>query len=100
VIHGGIATGFKSAPGTLNTALGPERGFGRSRRFKLDIPFQPGDSGGPVVDAYGRLVGINSAVEFIVPMETAFFVDSEANRPNLGFLESLIQADRARNIAR
>lgn len=98
VIHGGIATGFKSQPGKLNTAIPPESGFGRSRKFKLDIPFQPGDSGGPVVDAYGRLVGINSAVEFIVPMETAFFVDSEANRPNLAFLDSLIREDRARNI--
>ncbi len=98
VIHGGIATGFKSHAGKLNSALAPEGGFGRSRKFKLDIPFQPGDSGGPVVDAYGRLVGINSAVEFIVPMETAFFVDSEANRPNLAFLDSLIRQDRSRNI--
>jgi hypothetical protein len=50
-----------------------------------------------VVDAYGNLVGINSAVEFLVPMETAFFVDSEGNRPNTRMIESLIQNDRARN---
>lgn len=98
VIHGGIATGFKSAPGKLGTPIAPEGGFRRTRKFKLDIPLQPGDSGGPVVDAYGNLVGINSAVEFFVPMETAFFVDSEATRPDSRSIEALIQADRARNI--
>lgn len=97
IIHGGIATGFRSDPGKLSTALAPEGAFTGTRRFKIDIPLQPGDSGGPVVDAYGNLVGINSAVEFLVPMETAFFVDSEANRPNTHMIESLIREDRARN---
>jgi S1-C subfamily serine protease len=97
VIHGGIATGFKSEPGKLGTNIPPEGGFTGTRSFKIDIPLQPGDSGGPVVDAYGNLVGINSAVEFLVPMETAFFVDSEGNRPNTRMIESLIQNDRARN---
>jgi S1-C subfamily serine protease len=97
VIHGGIATGFNSEPGKLNTALPPMNRFSRWRKFKIDIPLQPGDSGGPVVDARGRLVGINSAVEFLVPMETAFFVDSEASRPNPALIESLVQNDRARN---
>ena len=97
VIHGGISTGFKSGDGKLGTALAPEGAFTRSRSFKIDIPLQPGDSGGPVVDAYGRLVGINSAVEFLVPMETAFFIDSEGNRPNTRSIDALIQKDRARN---
>ena len=97
VIHGGIATGLKSGWGRLGTSIPPEGGFSRVRRFKIDIPLQPGDSGGPVVDAYGNLVGINSAVEFLVPMETAFFVDSEGNRPNTRMIDSIIAADRARN---
>lgn len=100
VIHGGIATGFKSGDGKLGTELGPERTFTRTRSFKIDIPLKPGDSGGPIVDAYGRLVGINSAVEFLVPMETQFFIDSEGKRPNTRFIDSLIQSDRARNSAR
>lgn len=100
VIHGGIATGFKSDDGKLGTALAPEGGLTRNRRFKIDIPLQPGDSGGPVVDAYGRLVGINSAVEFLVPMETAFFIDSEGNRPNTRNIETLIHHDRLRNSGR
>jgi len=97
VIHGGIATGFKSEAGKLGTAIPPEGGLSRTRRFKIDIPLQPGDSGGPVVDAYGNLVGINSAVEFLVPMETAFFVDSEANRPNTRMITDLVRRDRERN---
>ncbi|MES2921549.1 MAG: serine protease [Verrucomicrobiota bacterium] len=100
VIHGGISTGFKSADGKLGTALAPESAFTRTRSFKIDIPLQPGDSGGPVVDAYGRLVGINSAVEFLVPMETAFFIDSEGNRPNTRHIDAMIQNDRARNSGR
>jgi serine protease Do len=98
VMHGGIATGFKSKPGKLSTPLAPERFLTGSRGFKIDIPLQPGDSGGPVVDAHGALVGINSAVEFLIPMETAFFVDSEAKRPNIRKLGSIIQRDRNRNI--
>lgn len=96
LIHGGIATGFRSDWGKLSTSIPPESPFSGTRRFKIDIPLQPGDSGGPVVDAYGALVGINSAVEFLVPMETAFFVDSEANRPNTAMIATLIRKDRAR----
>jgi len=99
VIHGGIATGFTSGWGRLGTSLGPETPLTGARKFKLDIPLQPGDSGGPVVDAHGALVGINSAVEFLVPMETAFFVDSEATRPNISDLQRIMHSDRAgRNI--
>ena len=97
IIHGGISTGFRSGEGKLGTALGPESPFTGTRKFKMDLPLQPGDSGGPVVDAHGGLVGINSAVEFLVPMETAFFVDSEGNRPNIHRIDAIIQSDRARN---
>ena len=97
VIHGGISTGFRSAPGRLRTAMAPENPLTGNRTFKIDIPLEPGDSGGPVLDAFGGLVGINSAVEFIIPMETAIFVDSEGNRPNVRRLESTIRRDRARN---
>ena len=97
VIHGGIATGHRSGEGRLGTSLNPENGLTRNRAFKMDIPLQPGDSGGPVVDAYGRLIGINSAVEFLVPMETAFFIDSEGNRPNTRMIDALVRNDRMRN---
>lgn len=95
VVHSGIATGFRSEPGKLVTGIPPGKRNGT--RFKHDIPLEPGDSGGAVVDAHGRLVGVNSAVEFLVPLETAFFIESEANRPNVHALQRLIEKDRRSN---
>ncbi|MEP4077895.1 S1 family peptidase [Haloferula sp.] len=94
VMHAGIATGFKSPSGKLITGIPPETPFSKSQRFKHDIPLEPGDSGGPVVDGRGLLVGVNSAVEFLVPLETAFFIESEANRPNVGKMMARIARDR------
>ncbi|MBK1883023.1 trypsin-like peptidase domain-containing protein [Luteolibacter pohnpeiensis] len=97
LIHGGISTGMRSAVGKLSTAIQPDGWLTGSTRFKIDIPLEPGDSGGPIVDGAGRLIGVNSAVEFLVPLETAFFVDSEGNRPNIRKIDDLIKRDRARN---
>lgn len=97
VMHAGIATGFDSQSGKLISPVKPERSFGGAQRFKHDIPLEPGDSGGPVIDARGLLVGVNSAVEFLVPLETAFFIESEANRPNIGELMDVIRRDRQRH---
>lgn len=94
IIHGGMATGFKSSPGKLRTSLAAEGAFTGNRRFKIDIPLQPGDSGGPVVDAFGNLIGINSAVEYLIPLETAIFIDSEGNRPSIRKINSIIRKDR------
>ncbi|GAA5478200.1 serine protease [Haloferula helveola] len=99
VMHAGIATGFSSPAGKLITPIPPDAGFSGNHRFKHDIPLEPGDSGGPVVDANGLLVGINSAVEYLVPLETAFFIESEANRPNVRRLMSVIERDRKRRPA-
>ncbi|MBG7608008.1 MAG: trypsin-like peptidase domain-containing protein [Verrucomicrobia bacterium] len=96
LIHGGMATGFRYVPGKLRTPLAPQGSFTKNRIFKIDIPLQPGDSGGPVVDAHGDLVGINSAVEFLIPLETAIFIDSEGNRPNTRKIAEIIQKDRNR----
>lgn len=97
VTHGGIATSRQGMHGKLATSIAPDTHSGGTRHFKIDLPLQPGDSGGPVLDAKGRLVGINSAVEFVVPLETAFFVDSEGNRPNVEQIMRLIEKDRAQH---
>jgi hypothetical protein len=94
VMHAGIATGFNSPPGRLLSAIPPESLTSGNRRFKHDIPLEPGDSGGAVVDARGLLVGVNSAVEFLVPLETAFFIESEANRPDVRKMMQRIEDDR------
>ena len=94
VMHAGVATGFKDASGKLVSAIPPDTKFSGNRRFKHDIPLAPGDSGGPVIDHRGLLVGVNSAVEFLVPLETAFFIESEGNRPNIARLMKRIERDR------
>ena len=94
IIHGGMATGHRTSPGKLRSPLAPEGTFTGNRPFKIDIPLEPGDSGGPVVDAFGNLVGINSAVEFLIPLETAIFIDSEGNRPNTRKIADIIHQDR------
>ncbi len=100
VIHGGMATGHRTLSGKLRTPLAPEGAFTGNRPFKIDIPLEPGDSGGPVVDAFGNLVGINSAVEFLIPLETAIFIDSEGNRPNTRKIAGIINKDRESRFSR
>lgn len=97
VIHGGMATGLKPTTGTLRSAIAADSALSRSRTFKMDIPLEAGDSGGPVIDAYGNLVGINSAVEFLIPLETAIFIDSEGVRPNIRKIHEIIRKDRKSN---
>ncbi len=93
-------------PGQLVIALGNPLGFqntvsagivsalGRSLRgesgrliegiIQSDVAMNPGNSGGPLVDSSGRVVGINTAIiraaqgiSFSVPINTARFVLSE-----------------------
>jgi S1-C subfamily serine protease len=99
IIHAGIATGFESPPGELAHAVPPDSRFRRYQRFRHNVPLRPGDSGGAVLDARGRLIGINSAVEFLVPLETAFFIESEGNRPNVASLHRLIENDRNQHLS-
>jgi S1-C subfamily serine protease len=97
VMHGGMATVKKSNTGKLQTKLGAESWMTGARTFKMDIPLEPGDSGGPVIDASGQLIGINSAVEFLIPLETAIFLDSEGVRPSIRNINERIQVDRNAN---
>jgi S1-C subfamily serine protease len=94
IMHAGIATGSRSKPGRLASEVRPDMPGRNYQTFKHDVPLQPGDSGGPVIDARNRLVGVNSAVEFLVPLETAFFIESEGTRPSLAFLRGLVERDR------
>lgn len=66
-----------------------------SQKFDMDLPLMPGDSGGPVVDSSGRLVGVNSSVQVFDTGVNAYFISSTGVRPNLNKIESLIRADRS-----
>ena len=43
-------------------ALGALKGFGRQNWVLADVRLAPGNSGGPLADAYGRVVGINTMI--------------------------------------
>lgn len=57
--------------GIVNTALDPGRASGGRALIQADILLGPGNSGGPLTDARGRVVGINAMVNgrlaFAVP---------------------------------
>ena len=96
IFHGGITTGLKPIYGALSSDIPAQRGFGSAHRFRIDIPLQPGDSGGPILDARARLIGVNSSVDFFVPLETPIFTESQGIRPHLAQIRKLIEQDRRR----
>ncbi len=52
---GAVSTGFVQAVGSL-------RGLGGRRWVQADVRLAPGNSGGPLADVYGQIVGINTMV--------------------------------------
>lgn len=80
VVHGGLATGPRGEQGRL---LQNVPGWGRGRRpFLHSLRLQPGDSGGPLITLAGDLVGINQAVGYVGVLDTRFFTESCAVRPD------------------
>jgi S1-C subfamily serine protease len=105
-LHAPLAVGSKPRPGQLVIAIGNPLGFdstvstgvvsalgrslsGPSGKLIDDViqhtaPLNPGNSGGPLVSAQGRVLGINSAmagrsqgIGFAIPVETAAWVVGE-----------------------
>ncbi len=70
-------------------ALGPVQGLGRKPWVQAAIRLAPGNSGGPLADAQGRVVGINTmiiagGVALAVPGNAAVDFLKNGSRPGLG----------------
>lgn len=103
-----VTTGVVSAQGR---ALRSQQGRLIESVVQHTAPLNPGNSGGPLVDSLGRVVGINTAIiamaqglGFAVPADTARWVVSEVfafgrvRRPKLGL--SLTMRPVGRELAR
>src|SRR3989304_2516526 len=76
-----VSPGFISA---LGRALRSQSGRLIENVIQTDVPLNPGNSGGPLVDSRGRVIGINTAmifmaqgISFAVPVSTARWVGGE-----------------------
>jgi serine protease Do len=70
-------------------ALGPPDGGPGQGWIRADIRLSPGNSGGPLADAQGRIIGINSMVAgglaFAIPSNAVErFLNGDAKHPRLG----------------
>ena len=96
IFHGGLTTGLKQHFGALASTIPAQNSFSPAQQFSINIPLQPGDSGGPILTSRAQLIGVNSSVEFLIPMETPIFTESHGSRPNIRQLMKIIAADRRR----
>ena len=89
VIAIGSPLGFAGAlsTGTVHS-VGPIPGMGRARWIGANVRLAPGNSGGPLADAQGRVVGINTAIVnglgVAVPANEAAEFLRRGARPSLG----------------
>jgi serine protease Do len=96
-ITGAIATG-------VIHALGPVEGLEYQSWIQADVRLAPGNSGGPLADARGRVIGINSMISrglgLAVPVDSIErFLRGEKEQPELGItIEPVAVPASGRNI--
>lgn len=99
-----VSTGVISA---LGRSLRGAHGRLIENVIQTDVSLNPGNSGGPLVDSRGRVIGINTAMiqnaqglSFAVPVNTARYVVSElvrrgkVERPYIGIIATVRPVDR------
>ncbi len=99
---GALTTGIVHAVGATENVPGP-RGDGRQEWVQADVRLAPGNSGGPLADARGRVIGINSMIAgglgLAVPSNAVRnFLRARGERPYLGVVTQpvLVTLDTAR----
>ncbi len=85
----GNPMGFAGALSTgVIHSVGPLPGMGRQNWVRADVRLAPGNSGGPLADATGRVIGINTAIVnglgVAVPSNAAVTFVERGARPSLG----------------
>lgn len=83
-LAGALTTGIVHTVGSKDT-------FGSPRWVQADVRLAPGNSGGPLADAEGRVIGINSRIvdglALAIPSNTvARFLRNQEWRPDLGII--------------
>jgi len=89
VIAIGSPLGFAGALSTgVVHSIGAIPGMGRQSWIRADVRLAPGNSGGPLADAQGRVIGINTAIVHglgvAVPANAAAEFLRRGSRPSLG----------------
>jgi serine protease Do len=104
VIAVGNPLGFTGALTTgVVHAVGPFSGFGRRPWVQASIRLAPGNSGGPLADAGGRVVGINTmlasgGIALAVPTATVEDFVKNGARPRLGVTVQVVRLPRRRGV--
>jgi serine protease Do len=104
VIAVGNPLGFTGALTTgVVHAVGPFSGFGRSPWVQAAIRLAPGNSGGPLADAAGHVIGINTmlapgGIALAVPTATVEEFLKNGARPRLGVTVRLVRLPRRRGV--
>src|ERR1700726_3343714 len=85
-------------------AVGPRRGLGSQSWIQADVRLAPGNSGGPLADARGRVIGVNSMIArglgLAVPVDSIErFLRGDKEQPELGVtIEPVAVPASGRNI--
>jgi serine protease Do len=86
-------------------ALGPLRGIGRQPWVQAAVRLAPGNSGGPLANARGQVIGVNTMIAagglaLAVPSNAvAEFLRRGARRPALGITVRPVSLDASRSMA-
>jgi serine protease Do len=104
VIAVGNPLGFTGALTTgVVHAMGPFLGFGRRPWVQAAIRLAPGNSGGPLADAAGHVIGINTmlasgGIALAVPTATVEEFLKNGPRPRLGVTVRVVRMPRRRGM--